>query len=330
VVFNDGADIRGRDAAGEMLAGATRRARCSRARRGGRDARGPVHRAQAWPADRLSFVAAVAEPSARTAPEPELPPGLLGRATSEPGLTYHLLRFVWRVAAFAMRARLVLEGAEHLPRDPRGRVAGGWIAAVVPHRTWIDPFVPWILLPARPRFAFFGDARTMARSPLRRFVMQRLGGVMPIPARPDPRTIDLHLAAARQVLDAGANFMLMPEVGPPSEVGELRRIGGGLAYVALRNEVPIVPLVLGGNHELYLGRRIVLRVLAPLDPRELAGLARGDPLPEPGSSAERRAAHALTVAFAERVGPSLPEVHARAEPIPGVRKRGSFLTKLFR
>jgi 1-acyl-sn-glycerol-3-phosphate acyltransferase len=262
--------------------------------------------------------------------EPELPPGLLGRPTAEPGITYHLLRFVWRVAAFALRARLVLEGAEHLPRDSRGRPAGGWIAAVVPHRTWIDPFVPWILLPARPRFAFFGDARTMARSPLRRFVMRRLGGVIPIPARADPRTVDLHLAAAREVIEAGANFMLMPEVGPPSKLGELRRIGGGLAYVALRNEAPIVPLVLGGNHEIYVGRKIVLRVLPALDPRDLAGLAPDMPLPEAGSSAERRATRALAAAFAERVAPALPEVHARAEPPPGTRKRGLGLTTLLR
>src|SRR5262245_36901507 len=279
-------------------------------------------------ARRLSFVTAMADRSSQ--PEPELPPGLLGRATAEPGLTYRLLRFLWRAVAFALRVRIVLEGAEHLPRDAAGRVAGGWIAAVVPHRTWVDPFVPWVLLPARPRFAFFGDARTMARSPLRRFLMRRLGGVIPIPAKPDPRTVDLHLAAAREALDAGMVFMVMPEVGPPSKLGELRRLGSGLAYIALRNEAPIVPLVLGGNHELYLGRTIVLRLLPTFDPRELAGLARGEPLPERGSSSERDAMHALTSAFAERVGPSLLDVHTRSEPPPDTRKRGLRLTTMFR
>ena len=278
-------------------------------------------------ARRLSFVAAVVD---RPAAEPELPPGLLGRPTSRPGLTYHLLRFAWRSAAFLLRARLVLEGAEHLPRDAGGRPTGGWIAAVVPHRTWIDPFVPWILLPPRPRFAFFGDARTMARSPLRRFLLRRLGGVIPIPAGRDPRTVELHLEAARAVLAAGANFMLMPEAGPASKPGELRRLGSGMAYVALRNGAPIVPLVLGGNHEIYLRRTIILRVLPPLDPRELAGLSPAEPLPERGSSAERRATRALTDAFAARVGPALPDVHERAEPPPGARKRGLRVTTLFR
>jgi 1-acyl-sn-glycerol-3-phosphate acyltransferase len=263
-------------------------------------------------------------------PEPELSPGLVGGASARPGVTYRLLRRVWRFVAWLLRARLELEGAEHLPRDPRGRPAGRWIAAVVPHRTWIDPFVPWILLPERPRFTFFGDARTMARSPLRRFLVRRLGGVIPIPSGRDPQTVAVHLAAAAAALDAGSVFMLMPETGPASAAGAIRRLGGGMAYVALRSGAPIVPLILGGNDELYLGRRVILRVLPALDPRELAGLAPGGELPESGSSAERRAARTLTTAFAASVDGAVADVHARSIAAPGQRKRGRFLTTLFR
>jgi 1-acyl-sn-glycerol-3-phosphate acyltransferase len=263
-------------------------------------------------------------------PERELPPGLIGGASPRPGVTYRLLRIVWRGAAWVLRANLVLEGAEHLPRDARGRPTGRWIAAVVPHRTWIDPFVPWILLPERPRFSFFGDARTMARSPIRRFLLRRLGGVIPIPSGRDPRTVELHLAAAAEVLDAGGVFMLMPETGPASAPGTLRRLGAGMAYFALRNEAPIVPLVLGGNEELYVGRRITLRVLPPMDPFALARIAPEDPRPAPGSSAERRAARRLTEAFADAVARDVAEVHAASVAPPGTVKRGRFLTTLFR
>lgn len=241
-----------------------------------------------------------------------------------------MLRRIWQACAWLLRANLVLEGAEHLPRDSRGRSAGGWIAAVVPHRTWIDPFVPWILLPERPRFTFFGDGRTMARSQLRRFIARRLGGVIPIPATRDPRTVAVHLAAAKAALDAGTVFMLMPETGPASPAGTLRRLGGGMAYVALRSRAPIVPLVLGGNEELYPGRRIILRALPPLDPFELAGLEPHAAPLEPGSSAERRATRRLTDAFAARVAAAVADVHARSIPAPGTRKRGRFLTTLFR
>jgi 1-acyl-sn-glycerol-3-phosphate acyltransferase len=170
----------------------------------------------------------------------------------------------------------------------------------------------------------------MARSPLRRFLLRRLGGVIPIPAGRDPATVEIHLEAARQALAAGGVFMLMPETGPASNPGELRRLGGGMAYVALRMRAPIVPLVLGGNDELYIGRRVLLRVLPALDPWELAGLRAGDAAPSPGSSLERRAAHVLTAAFATRVAPAVAEIHQRSLPPPGTRKRGSFLTTLFR
>ena len=262
--------------------------------------------------------------------EAELPPGLLGNPSPRPGLTYRMLRVIWRVCAFALRARLEVEGAGNLPRDPSGRRAGGWIAAVMPHRTWIDPFVPWILLPERPRFFFFGDARTMARSPLRRFLMRRLGGVIPIPAARDPRTVEIHLDAARRVLEAGGEFMLMPETGPASKPGELRRLGGGMAYVALRNRAPIVPIVLGGNDEIYFGRRVILRVLPALDPVALAGIRPGDHIPEPGSSAERRATHRLTEAFAARVAADVADIHEQATAGAGTRRRGPSLTNLFR
>ncbi|HET9682039.1 MAG TPA: lysophospholipid acyltransferase family protein [Candidatus Limnocylindrales bacterium] len=270
------------------------------------------------------------------APEPELAPGFHGRPSPEPGLTYRLLRRGWRLAAFVLRARLELQGAEHLPVQADGRPAGRWIAACLPHRTWIDPFVPWILLPERPRLAFFGDARTMARSPLRRFVMARLGGVIPIPAGHEPRTAAIHFEAAARALDAGMVFCLMPETGPASELGRIRRLGSGVGYIALRNRVPIVPLVLGGNHELYLGRRVILRALPPLDPMTLAGLepaiagAAGTAVPAPGSDEEHHAVRRLLDALAAEVAAAVAEVHAEAEPPAGTPKRGRFLTTLFR
>jgi len=264
-------------------------------------------------------------------PAPELAAGLHGQATSAPGRTYRILRRCWRAAAWALRLRFEVTGLENLPWDAAGRPAGGWIAAGMPHRTWIDPFVPWMLLPARPRLTFFGDARTMARSPLRRWVMARLGGVIPIPAAHDPRAVPVHLAAAETVLRSGGVFCLFPETGPATPPGTIRRLGAGIGYMALRNATPIVPMILGGTHELYLGRLIVLRVLAPLDPLRLAGLAGGGELPAPGSAEERVAVHRLLAALADVVAGPVLEAHERAEPAPGTKKRGvRRLTTAFR
>jgi len=240
------------------------------------------------------------------------------------------MRLLWRVLAAALGFRLVLEGAEHLPRDSAGRPAGGWILAGMPHRTWVDPFPPWILLPAEPRLAFFVDAQMMARSGFRRFLIERLGGVVPIPSGRDPKVVEAHLAAAAEILRAGAIFMLFPETGPPSELGHIRRLGGGIGYFALRNRAPIVPVIFGGNDELYIGRRLTMRVLPPLDPVALAGLQAGADQPAPGSSAERAAAHRIVDGLAAAVARDVAAVHEESVAPPGTRKRARFLTTLFR
>ena len=123
----------------------------------------------------------------------------------------------------------------------------------------------------------------------------------------------------------GGAYLTVGSVGTFS-----KDMSSGLGYIALRNRAPIVPVIFGGNHELYWGRRIVMRVLPLLDPLDLAGLDPGSALPPEGSSAERAAVHRLTAALAERVGPAVADVHARSEPRSGTRKRGQFLTKMFR
>ena len=260
----------------------------------------------------------------------ELPAGLHGGATPIPSRTYLLLRWVWKAAAAALGFRIVLEGVEHMPLGPDGRPRGGMLVAGMPHRSWPDPFLPWIAFPTRPRFCFFGDAHTMARDPLRRFIMARLGGVIPIPSGRDPKTVEVHLAAAQAVLASGAQFLLFPETGPASELGTIRRLGLGTGYMALRNRAPILPFVLGGNHELYFGRRFILRILPPLDPISLAGLDPAAPLPEQGSSAERAAVHGIMAGLAAAVAADVADVHARAVAMEPRRKRGRFLTQLFR
>jgi 1-acyl-sn-glycerol-3-phosphate acyltransferase len=263
--------------------------------------------------------------------EPELSAGLRGAATAEPGRTYRILRWVWGVVAWLLRLRFEVEGLEHLPRDAAGRPVGGWIAAGMPHRTWIDPFVPWMLLPSRPRLTFFGDARTMARSPLRRWMLARLGGVIPIPAAHDPSAVPVHLAAAETVLGSGGVFCLFPETGPATPPGTIRRLGAGIGYIALRNRAPIVPLILGGTHELFLGRRIILRVLPPLDPVALAGVDPVRDLPARGSLEERDAVHRLLARLTAIVAAPVRDAHERAEPPLGARKPGvRTITSAFR
>lgn len=265
---------------------------------------------------------------------PELPAGLIGSASPHAGLAYRAIRRLARLVGRLLRFRVVVEGREHLPRTPDGRHAGGWIAAAVPHRSWIDPFLVWAVLPVEPRLVFIGDARTMARSRVRRWVVRRVGGILPIPSHGGARTFATHVAAAVDALDAGAVFCLFPESGPPVPPAESRPIAPGLGYIALRSGAPVVAIVIGGNHELYLGRRIVVRIQPPVTAAELAWSEAGPRppawAPTPGSRAERDAAHRVVEALHARCAAAVRRAHDDQEPPAGTAKRWRGLTTLFR
>jgi 1-acyl-sn-glycerol-3-phosphate acyltransferase len=245
-----------------------------------------------------------------------------------------LLRLVRRTIGFlarrVLRFRLELIGGENLPGDTHGRPVGGWMAAGMPHVTWIEPFVMLVLLPPEPRLIWFGDGRVIERSRWRRFVFQRIGGVVPIWPGGGPRAFGSHLEAVQRVVDAGAVFALFPEKGPPVPPGQARPLEPGLGYFALRTGAPVMPIVFGGTHELFLGRRIRMAVLPPTTARELAGLAGDDPLPEPDSAVERETARRIVEALHARMADAVASAHLAAEPAPGTRKRWRWLTHTFR
>jgi 1-acyl-sn-glycerol-3-phosphate acyltransferase len=219
-------------------------------------------------------------------------------------------RFLARVV-FGLR--LELEGAELLPRTSDGRPAGGWIAAAVPHRRWIDPFLLLLLLPVEPRVVLFADGRVLVRTWFHRFLFGLIGGVVPVWPRAGLRAFDDHVTAARRVLRGGAIFGIFPEAGPPSPPDRARPIQAGLGYLALRTDAIVVPMVIGGTGALYRGRRLVLRILPPVSSRELAGLAADAPIPSERSSAERIAAHRLAASFDALTAPGVAGLHHEIE-----------------
>ena len=257
----------------------------------------------------------------------ERPLGLLGAPSPHASRLYRLLLLGVRGLGrglFGFRTEVL--GSDRLPRDAAGHAAGGWIAAGLPHRTWVDPFVVADNLPIEPRLVFFGDGPAIFRSTWRRTVFRRIGGVIPIWPGGGRAAVDAHLAAATEALAAGAVLCLFPETGPATPPGTARPLGLGLAYFALRTDRPIVPIVLGGTHELYRGRRVQLEILPPMSARELAGLSPDAPLPEPWSRPEREAAHRIVAEIHARTAEAILAAHRAAESPAGARKRWRWLT----
>jgi 1-acyl-sn-glycerol-3-phosphate acyltransferase len=255
------------------------------------------------------------------------PVGLIGEASERASATYRLVVSVAHTLGRGLFGfRTEVRGRANLPRDAAGRPAGGWIAAGLPHRTWVDPFVLVDALPVEPRLVFFGDGPAIFRSAWRRWLVRRVGGVIPIWPGGDRTAIEAYLAAATDALSAGAVLCLFPETGPPTPPGTARPFGSGLAYFAIRTGAPIVPLVLGGTEDLYRGRRFRLEILAPVTWQELAGVPADAAVPAPWSSAERRVGRLVTLALQERTSEAVVAAHQATIAPPGTKRRWSWLT----
>ncbi len=246
------------------------------------------------------------------------PTGLVGSPSARASASYRLaLRLAGWLGHGVFGFRTEVRGREHLPQDPAGVPLGGWIAAGLPHRTWVDPFVLADALPVEPRLVFFGDGRAIFRSRWRRAVFRRIGGVIPIWPGKGREGIESYLAAAQAALRAGAVLCLFPETGPATPPGTARPFGLGVAYFALRSGAPIVPVVLGGTHELYRGRRFRMDILPAVTARELASIPDGAPLPTPWTAEERRAARTIVDELHARLAEPVAAAHVASEPRRG-------------
>jgi 1-acyl-sn-glycerol-3-phosphate acyltransferase len=216
-------------------------------------------------------------------------------------LLYRFLRLVVRFVLFGIfRFRIATSGQEHLPK-------GGYLLIAAAHRGWIDPFVAMHAVPAQPRCWFLGSGPSTFTSRWREGLIHRLGGLLPVWR--GGLGVEGHVKSARAVVEAGAVFVQMPEGtvnGPPGRLGPFRP---GAALIALRTGSTIVPLAMAGTEELYIGRRMASRILAPTNVRDLLGESWDGVLPEPDSRAELELAKRASEALAARLAPVVEALH---------------------
>ncbi len=249
------------------------------------------------------------------------PEGLewLGRAPSaRPGRMVRALLGLFRWGMGTLAAiRVTVEGRDLLPRE------GGYILACAVHRSWFDgPLLPSEFV--EPRLWYIASASAIFRFPGLELAMRRFGGMVPVYR--GGTDIDVHVEAARTILDAGAVFGIYPEgarAGDGDRIAPFRR---GVGLIGLRTGAPIVPVALGGTKELYRGRRVGLRVLPPTTALKLAGLPTA---PEMGTQAELEAARHATEGLALILAPHVTELARRADDPQSHPRRWRWLSTLF-
>jgi 1-acyl-sn-glycerol-3-phosphate acyltransferase len=176
-------------------------------------------------------------------------------ATDEPerlpavyaGLKYVLPSFLRHFFSFRV------SGIEHLP----GR--GPYIIAAN-HANYLDGVVLATALPRKIRFLVM--PRVYRATPLHPYFHDHIGSIPVSLARPDPGAI----RRALRILEEGGVVGIFPE-GPFSRHGKLVRGQPGVALVALRSGVPVVPTAISGTFHALVARRFFVPRRVPLSVR---------------------------------------------------------------
>lgn len=183
---------------------------------------------------------------------------------------YRVLKYVFLGPLLRLMFRPRIEGMEHIPEDGAAIIAGN-------HLSFADHFVMPAILPRR--ITFLAKAEYFTGSGLRgRLTAAFFRGIGQIPVDRSAGKGQSAITAALDVLGRGELLGIYPE-GTRSHDGRLYRGRTGVAVMALRAGVPVIPCAMVGTFELQPpGRviprfgRVTIRFGAPLDFTRFAGM----------------------------------------------------------
>jgi 1-acyl-sn-glycerol-3-phosphate acyltransferase len=169
-----------------------------------------------------------------------------------------LARGAAKLWLWSLAARISVTGGDNLPDQPSVVVAN--------HASYLDGIILTAVLPARFTFVI---KKEMTRVPLVNFFLTRLGSLFVDRsnhhrAATDARRI-LHLATSRK------SIAFFPEGTFSAEPG-LKRFRNGAFTVALRGDLPVVPVIIHGSrrmlpakHWMPVPSRIEVLIKPPVD-----------------------------------------------------------------
>ncbi|HKG57752.1 MAG TPA: lysophospholipid acyltransferase family protein [Candidatus Limnocylindrales bacterium] len=196
--------------------------------------------------------------------------------------------------------RFTVEGRERLPRTPA--------LLCFNHMNWSDPFVLMATLPMRPRLFFFGPREEDMGLGGRNRLMMWTGSA--VPYKPGKNDLLDATRRVKVVFDSGGVLAIAGEGRIHARESDLLPLNEGAAYFALRSGVPVVPVAITGTSWLTFGRRVRIRV--------------GAPIPTQGRPT-REAIAALTA----RAWDELHALLAHAPDVPPPGRAGRWVTELF-
>jgi 1-acyl-sn-glycerol-3-phosphate acyltransferase len=163
---------------------------------------------------------------------------LLASLVAKTGRTQHRIARVWaRVCVYVSGARLTIRNEEHLGQYPVAVYAAN-------HTSYMDTPVIFAALPFQFRILAKKELWTM---PFIGWYLNRSGQI-PVDSGNSRATIS-SLGAGVKALRAGMPLFVFPE-GSRTPDGDLQTFMSGAAFLAIRAQVPLVPVALTGAYDL--------------------------------------------------------------------------------
>ena len=172
-----------------------------------------------------------------------------------------VLRVLLRVL-FVGVFRVRVMGLEHVPRTP--------YIACMNHLGWAEAFMVLLWFPTAPLLHGLGERDVMERSAFRRWFFTQAPIFLPLD-RDKPRAA---IRLMQEVLQRGGALLIAPEGKLGEHEGELNPLQTGAAFLAVRANVPLVPIGATGTREVWLRKTLTLRVGAPILPDAFTGETR--------------------------------------------------------
>ena len=154
--------------------------------------------------------------------------------------------------------RIRYEGRERIPRD-------GTYVIIANHLGWLDSFLILSAFPAEPRIHFLGNPSGLTARRLQWWTVRQVGGFIPVDrARQGNDQLFEHVD---RCLDRGGAIALYPEGEYGRQEGSLLPFRKGFAHFAIDHQVPVVPVGLSGTRELWLRKKVLVRIGEPIATR---------------------------------------------------------------
>jgi 1-acyl-sn-glycerol-3-phosphate acyltransferase len=150
--------------------------------------------------------------------------------------------------------RIEVIGADRLPAGPA--------VYCFNHLSWMDPLLLLATMRRQPRLYFYGPKQEDLRSGRRNRFMWWTG--VPVPFSPLKDDLITSVRWAQAVFDSGGVLAISGEGTIHVHEGELLPFEEGVAYLALRGGVPIVPIAITGTSWAHFRGRVLVRVGEPI------------------------------------------------------------------